>query len=105
MYNVYWDRGWNKTEIDIGYDVKKLGDQSLHFMNGDEGEPTLFFGNRDGMTYLFYGWSWPLLHMCDDCRWADHYLFRLNFVGGNTRYEAEIFNSGTTTGVIFDGEP
>ena len=60
----YWDGGWKVIDMDIGYDVKKLGDQSLWHMNGDEGESTLFFGNYDGTTYLLYGWPRYIPDVC-----------------------------------------
>jgi len=67
VYNVYWRSGWKSKEIPIDY----YGEHAI----------SIFFGNHGGKTYLLYVWD----------QFA--YLYRLNFVGGTDRYEAELLQS------------
>lgn len=84
IYNVYWEGGWKEAEIDIDY----------HTGTDDV---TLFFGSHEGTNYLFYGF----IESTGGCRWATFYLYRLNFVGGDTRYEADLLRNDET--VLFCG--
>lgn len=112
VYNVFWDSGWKAKLIEIDYDFMKIHELHPHadeplvpppYTSG-EGEAAIFFGSRGGKIYMIYCMYWDM-DSChaDECTWGYYYLYRLNFVGGEDRYKAEVLYA--VPGTIFDGTP
>lgn len=71
VYNVYWDGKWKKREIPLDY-----GHSSTSV--------SVWFGNFNDRTFILYGHQPDAL--CDSCD-AWYSLYRLDFTGGEDRYD------------------
>ena len=71
VYNVYWDGKWKKREIPLDY-----GHSSTSV--------SVWLGNFNDQTFILYGHQPDAL--CDSCD-AWYSLYRLDFTGGEDRYD------------------
>ncbi len=114
VYNVYWDSEWKAKIIDIDYGFLKMHELHPNANNplvppphtSGEGQAAIFFGSRGGKNYLLYCMYWEMdtCHSDNGCSYGYFYVYRLDFIGGENRYKAEVVHYWAP-GVIFDGLP